>query len=699
MRISAPVAFLACLLLGPALAAKQPPAPSAVAPAQQPPLTFKVDVNYVEIDARVTDAQGDFVPDLTKDDFDITEDGKPQTLTIFSKVNIPIERVDPPLFSKTAIPPDVASNAKAFDGRVFVLVIDDLHTGFSGTPRTRAAARLFIDRYVGANDLVAVVNTSGFAGGVQDFTSNRLLALNAVDAAMGLKAGSATSAALDDYTRNLGLPQGAGTSLSADANELERYNKARDALATLQSLAGYLSGIHGRRKAVVLFSEGIDYDTVNPFGAAHASDVRDEMQDAIAAATRANVVIYSVDPRGVSSGLEGLTELSGLPTDNSISTTNLIDETRVEHDNLRVLSDQTGGFAVLNQNDFRTGFSRILEDNSSYYVLGYYPTNDKRDGRFRNVSVKVRRPGLRVRARRGYAAGKGKPAKADTLGSDKAPAELRDALNSPVPVAGLTIDAFAAPFRGAAPKDTIAVAVEFDGTRLPFKEANGLFTNDLAISMVAIDQKGKVQDGAQDNVNLRLHPATHDLVSHGRLRVLRRLQVPPGKYSLRIASREGNGGLAGSVFLDLEAPDFSKAPLAMSGVVITSASGSRVPTATNDPSGNQFQDVLPGPPTAAREFPQNDQLAVFSEVYDNLGKTPHRIAITATVLSDTGSTVFTRSDERSSDELKGAVGGYGYTATIPLKGFAPGRYVLRLEAKSLAGKGETVQRQVEFRVR
>ena len=93
----------------------------------------------------------------------------------------------------------------------------------------------------------------------------------------------------------------------------------------------------------------------------------------------------------------------------------MMNELRLEQDSLRVVADETGGFAVLNQNDFRDGFSRILEDNSSYYVLGYYPGNDKRDGRFRNVQVKVLRPGLKVRARRGYAAPlpakKEKPAK------------------------------------------------------------------------------------------------------------------------------------------------------------------------------------------------------------------------------------------------------------------------------------------------
>src|SRR5436190_20425375 len=112
------------LLLFAVLAQTQTPPP-------QPPVTFKVEVNYVEIDASVTDAEGRFVRSLTKDDFQVLEDGKPQALTVFSMVDIPIERADPPLFSKTAIPPDVVSNRKPFEGRVFVLVMDDLNTRFN----------------------------------------------------------------------------------------------------------------------------------------------------------------------------------------------------------------------------------------------------------------------------------------------------------------------------------------------------------------------------------------------------------------------------------------------------------------------------------------------------------------------------------------------------------------------------------------
>src|SRR4051794_35979444 len=101
MRSSISLVLLAALAQAP----QAPPAPQG-----QPPVTFKVDINYVEIDATVADAQGNFVRTLTRDDFEITEDGKPQKLTAFAMVDIPIQRADPPLFAKTAIPPDVVTN-------------------------------------------------------------------------------------------------------------------------------------------------------------------------------------------------------------------------------------------------------------------------------------------------------------------------------------------------------------------------------------------------------------------------------------------------------------------------------------------------------------------------------------------------------------------------------------------------------------
>ncbi len=712
MRNRFPVLALTCVVASAVLGAQQPPpapppagqqqpAASPRPDTQQPVVTFKVEINYVEVDAVVTDAQGNFVRNLAKEDFQVLEDGKPQSLSIFAPVDIPINRADPPLFAKASIPPDVATNRAPFEGRVFVIVVDELNTRFQRTSRTRQAARLFVERFVGANDLVAVVNTGGKSSAMQDFTTNRQLVLRAIDRSMGQGADSATSAALQDYFVNRDTPAGMTSNLNTSMNDLERSINARNTLSTLQNIADYLSGMRGRRKAVVWFSEGINYDISNPIANRYATDVLNELRDVVAASTRSNVNIYGVDPRGVTSGMEDSIEISSFADDNSIGPSNLQAELRNMHDSLRMLSEETGGFAVINRNDYRDAFSRILQDSSSYYVLGYYPTNEKRDGRFRNVQVKVSKPGVTVRARKGYAAPRGKSEPSRSVGSAQTSPELREALASPIPISGLSFAAFAAPFKGAAPNDAIALAIEIDGGRLEFaKSPDGLFANDLEISLFASDSaSGKIKDGARDVVNLKLRPQTYEALKAGSFRVVRRMQLPPGRYQLRIGVREKNGGRFGTVLYDLDAPDFTKGPLAMSGIAITSAIASRTPTASPDPSVNEFKDVLPAPPTAMREFPRNDTLALFTEVYDNAASTPHRVAITASVLSDEGKVVFTTSDERKSEELQGSTGGYGYTTKIPLNEFAPGRYVLRIEAKSLTGNDPPIKREVEFSVR
>ena len=682
------------------VAAQQPPTPPRP-DAQSPAVTFRVEVNYVEIDAIVTDAQGNFVRNLTKDDFQVTEDGKPQTLSIFTPVDIPIERADPPLFAKNAIVPDTVTNRSPFEGRVFVLVLDDMNTRFQRTGRTRLAARQFVERYVGANDLVAVVSTGGRTKSMQDFTSNRQLVLAAIDHMMGQSTDSLTSAQLKDYFNNRDVPGGGGDStMNADMNELERSYQARNTLSTLKNVSEYLAGMRGRRKAVVWFSEGIDYDTSNPMKNRYASDILEQSKDVVAAATRSNVSIYGVDPRGLTSGMDDNIEIGSFADDNSILPTNLQDELRISQDSLRYLSDETGGFAVINRNDYRDAYSKILQDSSSYYVLGYYPTNDKRDGRFRTIQVRSTKPGLTIRARKGYVAPKGKPETTKAATNATTSPELHDALQSPVAISGLSMAAFAAPFRGPAPNDAIAMAIEIDGSRLQFKQTpEGLFATDLEISLFASENgSGKIKDGARDVINLKLRPQTYEVVSKGMFRIVRRIQIPPGKYQLRIGVREADSGRLGTVLYDLDAPDFSKGQLIMSGIAITSAAASRVPTASPDPKVNEFKDVLPAPPTATREFARNDELAIFSEIYDNIGPTAHRVGITTTVLADDGKTVFTTSDERRSEELQGASGGYGYTTKIPLSGLAAGRYVLRLEAKSMLGNAEPIKREVEFRV-
>jgi VWFA-related protein len=634
-------------------------------------VTFKVEVNYVEIDAVVTDAQGKFVTDLAKEDFQVTEGGAAQSITAFSRVDVPIERADPPLFRRAAVEPDVRSNRDAFNGRVFLLVMDDLQTDFRRTSRVQAAARQFIRRYVGANDMVAVMTTGGSTSAAQEFTSSQARLIAAVDKFMGQK------------------PQ-------RGAPEMELVMKARNSYATLRNVAEFLGPVRGRRKAMVWFGEGVEYDIGNP--SVRDSDVvRDGMQSVVVAANRANVTIYAIDPRGVGAGLDEAIELTPLPDENNPMGV-VLDGVRRAHDSLRSVAEGTGGFAAVNHNDLNDTFARIIQENSSYYVLGYYPGGDKRDGRFRNVDVRVTRPGLTVRARKGYIAPVGKPASGSKKdGFDaRIPAPIREALASPVPTRDVPVALFAAPFVGVRPKASVALVLEIDGSRLPFAEKDGLFHEDLEIHVMAIDAAGKIQAGGRDTAPLHLRPANHDAVVKNGLRLTRRLDLVPGRYQVHVAVMEANGGAIGTIRQDLDVPDFGKGPLQMSGIALTSPSSSRTLTANPDPG---FKDVLPGPATTARDFPSADTLALFTEIYDNQTSARHKVAIKTSVMADDGRVVFTAGDERSTDELQGAKGGFGYTANIPLSGFSPGRYLLRIEATAQVSNGGSVARELEFRVR
>ena len=703
------VVAIALILTVAGLAGQQAPPAGQQAPPlpdpQMPPITFRAEVNYVEVDTVILDAQGTFVRDLNKEDFQVFEDGKLQAVTAFSLIHIPVVLSERALFLPKDIDPDVQSNARGPEGRLYVLLLDDINTDAQRSIRVRQAAKQFIDRNLGSNDLAAVVYTSGRADAAQELTSSRRLLTQAVDKFMGRKLRSATLNRVDSYYLTRGTPLAGG---GADPDQPQRLYNARAMLSTVKNLSDWLAGIHGRRKAVVLISEGIDvdiFDTNGPAGTSADSMRRgdstlliSDTQDTIAATTRANVNIYAIDPRGLYQMGDEAMQISSLPPDAEtlgLGYSALQEELRVSQDSLRTLAEETGGFASLSSNDFSTAFQRIVDENSSYYVLGYYSNNEKRDGRFRKLEVRLTRPGLQVRARKGYSAPKGKLASDKNVeasaGTSK---ELRDALNSPLQVSDLKLAIFAASLKGPGSKAAVAIVTQIVARDMTFVEKGGKFSNALEISYVAVDKQGKVAAGNRDSIDMALKRDTYQRVLQAGFRVQSRLELPPGSYQLRVAAREG-GGRMGSVHYDLLVPDFGKEPLGMSGLVLSSVVAGGVPTAG---AVAELGDALPTPPTTSRVFSANDELAVLAEIYDNQGAQPHAVDITATLKADGRVSVFTNADRRASKELGGVKGGYGYTTRILLTDFAAGLYVLRVEAKSSLGGTAAVAREVQIRI-
>ena len=308
-------------------------------------------------------------------------------------------------------------------------MLDDLHTNALRSALVKRAAKQFIDKNFGANDLAAVVTTSGQGNAAQEFTSDTRLLNRAVDKFIGQKLRSRTLERLDEYNRQRSTaPPSTDESSSSssqqkilDPLDFERGFKARQTLTTLKNLANYLSGVRGRRKALLFFSEGIDYPIYDMFDSRSASDVLYETREAITAAARSNVNFYTIDPQGLI-GLPGdAIDITSVPEDNNLrlNTQGMMDEVRLAQDSLRTLAEETGGIAMVNQNDFAKGFDNIVKRQQQVLRAGLLPAADqKRDGRFHKITVRTKRPGLRVSARKGYASPKGKAPEDREKGGD-----------------------------------------------------------------------------------------------------------------------------------------------------------------------------------------------------------------------------------------------------------------------------------------
>ena len=715
-------ATLTGLIFSAALTAAQAPAPGQIVPPVQPAVTFKMEINYVDVSVRVLDEHGNFVPNLKQSDFRILEDKKPQAISAFGLLQIPLEHPVKPLFMTQPIDSDVVANARGSEGRLYVLVLDDLHTDPLRSQRVRNAARKFIQENLGANDLAAV-SVIGRSDAAQDLTGNRRLLLAAVDKFLGQQPRSATLEKISAYNRGVGIGTVDPGGDVDDPYLPERLANDRRAFRSLTHLVDWMGGVHGRRKALIYISEGFGYDIRDVFRSLDSpmeprkpdiTGIFEDTREVVAAATRNDVNIYAVDPRGLSAGGDDLIESASLadagrpvdaadPAFGNNSSTSRTDlggmsvnrELEAAQDTLRSLSERTGGFATLNSNDFSTAFSRIVDENSSYYILGYYSNNEKRDGKYRAIDVRlVNRPGLVVRARKGYLAPRGK-VQTSAVATDDAPAvsaQLRELLRSPVPVSGIAFSATAATFRGTPPNNTVVVSVEASATDLKLASKDGKLSGNLAVALAVVDGDGKLRGSVAPTLALGLKPETYNqIVQRGSIRVVSQFALPPGRYQLRAAALAADSKNSGGVQYDLDVPDFTKARMSMSSVVLASSWAGLSLTAAD----KHLDDRLPEP-TTQRVFSADEELTLYVEPYDNQRTPVHKVAVTSTVRADDGHIVFKHVEERSNEELQGA---RGVSTEIPLKGLGPGLYVLSVEARSELGNQEPVTQLLQFRVR
>jgi VWFA-related protein len=377
-------------------------ASAALAAQQAPPAgpVLRAAVDQVVVDVIVTDASGAPVSGLTAADFEIRERGKAQTIGTFSEVSLPLTSrpEGAPLPPAGARGDTRSADATAVERRLYVLLLDDQHVSLDLSAEVRRTAHAFVRRFVQPGDLVAVVTTARLGDGRHDVTDDLPAVEAAIDRFTGMLGPAAaliTPNAAGE--RNVDRLGGVDTGSDTAAEETAR---AVSALHTLGSVAEGLASVHGR-KAVLYVSEGFDADP----GDRRTDERASLLRDILDAAARANVTLYTFNPGGLNQ--HGNVMAAGLsPAGMQQSRPGADRRARMRF--LSQLAERTGGTASIDTNSHLSALERVAVESSHYYLLGYVPAESKRDGGFRPIEVRARRPELRVSARQGYYAPKDK---------------------------------------------------------------------------------------------------------------------------------------------------------------------------------------------------------------------------------------------------------------------------------------------------
>jgi len=529
--------------------------------------------------------------------------------------------------------------------------------------RARKLARAAIER-LGPDDLAAVVFAFNKRAG-QGFTTDRARLFAAVDKFNG----TIPMATMDG---GLNAPVVPGTFTSMGSNNPTLLLRMAE---TLREVAEYLADLPQRRKALLYVSVGMPFDIGDVQAALPgvagmdksgiAAAVIGKVRDAILAAERSNVTIYGLDPGGLRPGLSGAAAGA------------------LNQDFLVGLSNSTGGFTITDTNDPGPGLAQIVRENSSYYLLGYQPTNARRAGRFRKIEVRVSRPGVTVRSRTGYF--ESRPEKGPARSSaGQSEASLLRAAGAFAPQGDVAMQVTAAPF--AVPgREQSAVAIV---VRLAQAAPAGV---DRAVDTVRLRvnayDTGGTRRGAEDlAAKVVLKPT---LTGEAAYELLSRLDLKPGRYELRVAAESALQHKTGSVFYDLDVPVFSKAPVALSGLVMNVVPG--VVVAPKD----RLASLLPVVPTSQREFGADDTVSAFVRVYQPGAKPLAPVEMSVTLLDATGAAIFDRRDVLAPDRFDVSRAA-DYRIDLPVSTLARGPHLLTVRASQ--GKA-SAQRQVRMAIR
>lgn len=536
----------------------------------------KLRAELVQIDVLVTDRNHQPVSGLTRADFTLTDNDKPQAITSFAYEETRSRKIA-----------DVAAEARSLPRaitvgevkRVLAFVIDTLHMKTETLSRARKLLDEFIDKQMEPGDLVLILSTSGGSGLVEQFTTDQRLLHRAVSRLHPLYFTNATTpyrslnqAAMPmdaqsnpGFGRRPSAPTLPSTGISLPAINVDPLEQAdaRSTLHALDEVIKAMSNLPGR-KVSVFMSEGLRI---------FQTDTHSTLLETAARAARANVVFYTIDPRGLDPLTLGADE--DIASDNAASLSDAVNDAAnakrndfsESQDSLRAIAAETGGKFFGNNNDIKHGLEVFLKENSAYYMLGFQPEDARWDGKFHKIKVVVRnRPDLQVSFRKGYMA---RGEKTDAQKStDPKVAEIIEAISSPLVRRDIDMRLTPLYLDDTQREPVVTVLLHIDASKLSFKHAQDTYQDTLDQIGYIYDTGGKVVDQFSNKIDLNLKPQTYEATLKRGLLSTRQLRLQPGLYQVRLFIREIETGLIGTANDSFEVPNFKAERLTMSSLFL-----------------------------------------------------------------------------------------------------------------------------------
>ncbi len=562
--------------------------------------TLKANAELVLTNVVARDAKtGELVKGLKQSDFKIFENGKEQQIDTFDFESVdmatPLREATVsglaagPTGSKAVV---VAKPEELRNHRLIVMFFDLTSMQPEDLERCVDAARAFLKTRMQPADLVALVSLGDTLNVDQDFTADKNALMNEVGAYNG--------------TEGQGFAQGANsnsnqvedtTAYTPDESEYNDLNTDRELFA-LRAISQSLSKIN-EKKSLLYFSGGISRDGI---------ENEASLRSAINAAVRADLAIYSVDTRGLQAvtplGDASTGSLRGQSGFNGGALANNMNQNFATQEVMATLSSDTGGKAFFDSNDFAPAFAQVQKDNSAYYAIGFHSTNPARDGKYRKLTVKIDRPGIKLEYRPGYYA----PADFRHSGKEDREQELQDQLASDLPATDMAVYMNAMYFRLDENRFYMPVSLVVPGSQIPFVKGGDKDKATLDIIGAVIDESQRPVGRVRDTVKLNLDPALQ--ARQKNIQYTTSFNLPPGKYQLKFVVRENQTGRMGSFIADVTLPDLRKAPLKMSSIVLASQRG---PSKKDDPLVRNGEEYVPN---ISHVFRQDQHMYLLYEIYD-----------------------------------------------------------------------------------